>query len=55
VSELTPTFEIAVTLDGDDYPPTATESVRLVLEETLKAMVTTRLIRGYALDLKVAA
>jgi hypothetical protein len=55
VSELTPTFEIAVTIDGDDYPPTATESVRLVLEETLKAMETTRLIRSFTLTEKVQA
>ncbi len=51
-NELQPVFTITVRLDGDDYPPTATASVKDALEGFLTALVDSRLIRKFTLELQ---
>lgn len=47
MNELSPIFEIQVWLDGDDYPPTATENVRLPLKRVLSDLLTEKAIRAF--------
>lgn len=43
--ELEPKFTVEVFLDGDDYPPTATENVKAYLDEAVETMKRDGLIR----------
>lgn len=49
-NELEPMFEIQVTLDGDDWPPTSTENARYALNAALNQMVADGLIRAFTLE-----
>jgi hypothetical protein len=51
-SELQPAFLVTVTLDGDDYPPNARESVEDFLRGALEALKDTRLIRAFELEVR---
>ncbi len=48
--ELQPAFKVTVTLDGDDYPPAATDNVRRLLHEALDEMQDSGAIRAYILE-----
>lgn len=50
MNELTPSFVIQVWLDGDDYPPTATDVFLNRLAAFLKEMTDDGLIHTWSLD-----
>jgi hypothetical protein len=49
-AELQPAWKVTVWLDGDDYPPTATQNVEVLLEAALSSMEDGGAIRRYTLE-----